>query len=816
MEKIKRRVLIVLIVAGYVALSALMVFFVSKSGVYPSGDDTMCHIYKGDILYHSIKEGDWYPLWDFRWYNGVQNMRYWAPLPVYFLAMCQGIAGGDAIHGYLVFLAFVCILSGVAWLRIGCAHRRPWMGAFLGFLWFFMPNNLMAVFVEGNLPRALCMVILPLFVSYVHDYLLEGTWKSLPKMIVSFGLMTLCHVGYAGMIALSLMVFLLIYILLYSKKKRAFHVVISVALGFLLTGLWTYGSLQGGITSMNSSQVMERFFQSALTTINPLLRVSGEYGFYFGLAAFALMVLGMLMSKRESMPGFWTAFVIFLCTTNVMYGVLVHLPGSQFLWMLRFISIALCFILYSWLLWKSLKKPFVMFVAFLLVLDVLPSLALIHGGLKFTSPEERYEAMADSTLIGKAKEITNQRLTLLDASSLGADAAYLISRYQDGVPATYGAGWQSAATAHNIVQLNQALEDGCYLYLFDRCVEMGSDTVLVQVSQLQDKENDIEEVDEAGRELGFEMVDESPGYRLYHKDTGKTFGVVSRYSAIGIGTSAPLMSLKFPMIEESDETNLNAYSYEELSKYEVIYLAGFTYSDRDAAEDLLLRLSRHGVRVVILADGIPVDESTGEQSFLGVNCQKVTFSNGYPELDTVDGVMHCDLFPEGHTDWSTVYLNGLQEIWGTTTDLNQEVAFCGTGENENLIFVGLNLAYHYVLTNDPGDGELLSYALDLKSKELPERELVPLTISYQRDKIIITAENNRVNTTLAAQDIFKSKQKIYKKNHLLYVNKGKTVITMSYPYLKEGVIITIAALLLTVGFLCYTKKKGKMGTEQHG
>lgn len=813
MAKVKKGVWIALVVAGYIVLSLLMVFFVSKSGIYPSGTDTMCHVYKGDILYHSIKEGDWYPLWDARWYNGVQNMRYWAPLPVYVLALCQGIVGGSATEGYLVYLFLVCTLGAITWLRIGCTHKRPWMGAFLGALWFFMPNNLLAVFVEGNLPRALCMVMLPLFVSCVHDYLLEDKWTSLPKMIVCIGMMTLCHVGYAGMIALSLLVFLVIFKIAYQKKKKVMPVLISVALGFLLTGVWTYASLQGGIISMDSSQVMKGFFQSALKSINPLPRLEGTFDFYFGLAAFVLVVLGILMSKRESMPGFWTAFIIFICTTSTMYGVFVHLPGSQFLWMLRFISIALCFALYSWLLWRSLKKPFVLLLGFLLVLDVLPSLSLVHGGLKFTAPEKRYEAMEDSTLIGKAKEITKQRLTLLDGSSLGADAAYLISRYEDGIMATYGAGWQSASTAHNIVQLNQAMEDGCYLYLFDRCMEMGSDTVLVQVSQLQDKENDMEKLEKAGKKLGYKLVDKSPGYLLYHKDTSKNFGVISHYSAIGIGTSAPLMALQFPMIEERDETNLNAYSYQELSKYDVIYLAGFTYSDREAAEDMLLRLSRHGVRIVILADGIPVDESNGEQTFLGVNCQKIKFTSGYPDLNTVDGVLRCDLFPEGHTDWQTVYLNGLKDVWGTTTDLNQDLAFYGTGENENLIFVGLNLTYHYAITGDPGVGELLSHALDINTNELPKRELVPLKISYGKNQITITSKHNHVNTTIATQDIFASEQKIYQRNHLVYVNKGKTVITMDYPYFKEGCLISIVALLLTGGFLYYTKKKGRTETK---
>ena len=31
---------------------------VQNSGIYPSGMDTLCHIYKGDMLYRSICKGD--------------------------------------------------------------------------------------------------------------------------------------------------------------------------------------------------------------------------------------------------------------------------------------------------------------------------------------------------------------------------------------------------------------------------------------------------------------------------------------------------------------------------------------------------------------------------------------------------------------------------------------------------------------------------------------------------------------------------------------------------------------------------------------
>ena len=94
-------------------------------------------------------------------------------------------------------------------------------------------------------------------------------------------------------------------------------------------------------------------------------------------------------------------------------------------------------------------------------------------------------------------------------------------------------------------------------------------------------------------------------------------------------------------------------------------------------------------------------------------CNPISFSNGYPELDTVDGLLNTDLFPPGHTDWDCVYLEGLDQCWGTVLDDGLELDFYGTVKNENLIVVGLNLTYFLSLTKDPVVERLLSYAMEL-------------------------------------------------------------------------------------------------------
>lgn len=222
-------------------------------------------------------------------------------------------------------------------------------------------------------------------------------------------------------------------------------VLLSMLASFLIMGVWLFASLKGGITSTDSSQVMKGFFQDAFISLNPLRRLTrGNVEFYFGLAAFLLAVFGFIGSKRKSMAGFGAGVCIFLCTTTSAYGVLCKLPGSQYLWMLRFISIALCLILYSFLMWKELRRWIVILCCVLLTLDCIPSLSLVYQGTEGDDANKRMEQTMEGTLIKRAKSITKQRMALLDGSSLGAMAHYLIGDAgEEKTQETFGAGWQS-------------------------------------------------------------------------------------------------------------------------------------------------------------------------------------------------------------------------------------------------------------------------------------------------------------------------------------------------------------------------------------
>lgn len=797
----------------YLALAILTVMAVARSGLYPAGGDAMYHIHRSDLVYDAIRRGLWWPAYDKSWYNGVEIMRYWPPVGPYFMAACQWLAGGDTFNGYLVFVGLVCYLGAFSWLYIGCRMDRPALGAFLGAMWFFVPNNLFALFGEGNLSRAVSMIFLPLYLYHVMSYLWTKHWRHLTGTAVFFALMAMCHVGYAGMLAIAVVLYLLLYEMLNRGSWHSVgYVLAATAFGFGMMGIWVLPSLFGGIANVDSSETMSGFFQSLRATLTPLGRQELNT-YYFGLSVFVLAVLGVFLSRRKSAPGFLAGVLICLLSSTAAYPLLSKLPGGQYFWMLRFISIAVCMCLLSLLKWETLKKPIVVIFCLLFALDSVSSLWMVYGARSGKTPAERFDAVQAATLIDEAQAITTQRMCVLNEGGAGIDP-YVYTTWGNPTDQVFGAGWQAATTSGNIVMLNRALNEGQYLYIFDRALEFGSDTLLVSLSAVKRlDEAPVEQMDAAAERLGYNLMDENGEYRLYHlNDAPQNWGTVSTYHVLGIGSRVG-MALSFPGVEEADSNNLNDYTFEQLSSYDAVYIGDFVYDDRAYAEDLIRRVSEAGTRVVIVADGIPEDRSTHNQSFLSVYCNPVTFSNGYPEMDTVNGRINADLFPQDHTQWRTVYIEGLEERWGFLYDNGLELDFYGTVGNENLVFIALNLPYFHDLTHDASVGELLALAMRLPSDNLPERRIVPLTVEFHGNDITVTSPEDGVNSGLAWHESFTADQPISPTHHFTRVSAGTTHITLSYPYLREGLALSCVSLILVIALAVSGFRREKWEAE---
>ncbi len=794
-------------------LTYIIVLLISDNGIYPSGSDTMYHVYRGQYVYESISRTDFFPLLNEYWYNGVELLRYWPWFTAYLMAFFNFLCDGDIFNGYIMYVAFIFVAGSISWAYIGARLKRPVLGCIVGVLWFITPNNLYALFGEGNLPRALSMVFLPLYIFCIYNYYLNGKAIELAGIIVTTVLIVMCHLGYGGMVVLATLSFMVIYCIINSGMIiRSLKILISVILGFLITGIYMVPSLFGGMSASDSEGKLKIFFKSILETLNPFYRINTNIDtFYFGLAAFILIVIGIIGSKKEQEAGFVNALIILLLTTNQAYYFVKILPGSGFLWMVRFISIALCFMFMSFMFWNSLKRYMVVLMCILLLVDSVPSWYYIYGDRSGITPNERFSMDASESLIDEAKSITKQRLALLDLAALGADGAYLTAEYDGKTKTMFGAGWEASVTSSNITQVNYALEQGYYLYMFDRLKELGNDTVLIKKSAIYMQYNgeiDYNLLLQDASRSGYSLVDSNEGWYLFKLNIDyASWGTVNAYRGIAIGDSSGTIALNYPCIEETSDTNINHYTYDDLRGYDFVFLSGFTYDDKESAEQLVKDLSDKGIRFVIVGDTIPEDKKERISSFLGVSAQVISFNNGYPLLyDEKLGWMDCDLFPKEYANWQTHYLNGLDKATGYFRDNELTLDYCGTVYNDNITFVGLGLPYYLSLTKDDSINELMSNIFKLNSNMLPNRRVVPLDVTYYSAGVNIKSRADNVNTSISYHDIY-NESDIKHSNNMLFVDKGVTKVTYHYPYLVQGLLVSLFGLVFSYIFIKLSKKR---------
>lgn len=415
---------------------------------------------------------------------------------------------------------------------------------------------------------------------------------------------------------------------------------------------------------------------------------------YFGISIAVLLVLGAMFSGKRELPVFWM-------------GVLLLFLSAA--------PLTACLVCLGFLLWKTLRKELVYVICILLSLDAAGTFyfGVIQNADFGIAKTIGYHV--EETLLEDACEVAEQKILFLGSEQEEKIANYVLTDQEK----------ELRLVEDSNGRLEEALVNRKYTYLFDRALELGSDTVLIKKSRLSEGISDIGVLTVAAEQSSYSLEKENDTFILYHfADAKDSFALNTRYEMIGIGTSAPMLAFFYPAMQESTDPDLNAYSYEELEKYKVIYLNGFTYHNKTEAEELLTRLSENGTRIIIEASGIPSDILSKNQEFLGVTCNSISFQKGYPILYMDENVIDCNLFKKGNENWKTIYLTNLEEQLGYFYENNLKVAFLGTSKNENIIFVGLNLAYHYALTEDPSAEQIYNRLFGVESNQLPKRTLV--------------------------------------------------------------------------------------------
>lgn len=776
---------LVILISG----ALLTACYLNHTGVYPWGSDTYGHLFKGNILYEALKEGHLFINYHENWYNGVQPFRYWAPLPYYVLAIIN-LFTNNIMKTYNLFIVLTFVLGGLGWLCWGYYLRRQNLGLIFAVLWFFVPNNLRVLFSEGNLPYVLVNSLLPVIVLFYYQAVRERKLLYYILLSLSMFIVTLSHAMLSAMLGMSLFILAVFDSLSNTNYMSNLGALIFAFLGIMLSSFWLYPALQGGIMGLNKeavANVMSMLTYPLTSSLNPLLRYENIEVYYFGLAFAVTAIFGVFMSNNKERSFFIAAIIIFLGTTKGALPLLQKLPMNQLFWMRRFTSIAMVMIMGGLLLWKRLRKSLVVLVVVLLVMDGAASFQTL--GFKREYPYNIAQTL-DTAL-----EISRQRIGILDNSSWGSFPSFYLA-YNPTKSKTdqiYGWAWQGAGTASNIVALNTALEEGYYAFMFDRALELGADTLVVRKGLIRDGEA----LDDSASKVGYERYSTSQDAIIYKYPCTYTFGTKPDYKGVAIGTYAANIPYLFPEIRGGRTPYLDDYTYDELKKEKVIFLSGFKYRNKNKAENLLLKLSRSGTRVVLDVTGFD------RNAFLGVRAEPITIYDNYQELYYKGQKLKMKNFPQEYKSWNTYMLQGVdnEENYGVID--SRVIKYRGKKDNDNLYFIALNLPYYAFLTKDAQIVKILEDTLDLQGYKPPHRDIGQVAIEREQELLKITGEPE-VMVPLAALDAFqKSKGDFKREQNLLCMQTSELEIEIGYPYLKVGIIGSFIslAILLSLVFL---------------
>lgn len=783
------RNIVILIVAALLTL-----VIINNRGNYPWGSDTYGHLYKGNILYDAFKEGNLFLNYNTSWYNGIQPFRYWAPLPYYILATIN-LMTNDIIITYDLFIVFVFILGGFGWLSFGYYVKRQNLALAFAIMWFFVPDNLRVLFSEGNIPFAVVNSLIPFVFYYYYKTINEKRIANYLGLTFLMSIITLTHAMIAAMVGMSIFIIAFINSIINKNYIKNLLSLIYAFLGTMIPSFWLYPALKGGIIGLNKkavANVMEGLTYPLSVSLNPYLRFENIEVYYFGLAFAIAVVFGLLFSRKNEKAPFVSSLIILIGTTKAALPFLQKLPMNQLFWMRRFTSIAIAMVIIALMKWKSLRKSVLILIVSILIIDSMCSFYLLGFNRQYPSDLAK--------IFDTASKISTQRIGVLDNSSFGSFPSYYIP-YNSGdgtKDQIYGWAWQGAKTSENIVMLNTSLENGYYELMFDRALELGADTLVVRKRFI----NNYTSLYNAAVTVGYRKVRENNESIIYRYPVVNKFGTSPQYEGITIGHYSSNVVYLFPKLQTANSVFLDEYTYDELKNKKVVYLSGFKVKNKKAAENLVLKLSRNGVKVVIDVTGFEGND------FLGVSAEPINIKSNYGKLIYKNHELNMTDFPSKYNGWRTYFLNGIEnkESYGVVN--SKIINYIGKKDNDNLIFIGLNLPYYAFLTKDKNIISVLEEEFDLEAFRTPKREIHQLYIEKKGNILKIESNAENIIAPVAALDAFEKIEGDYEIiNNLIYLKTSQIKIKIIYPYLTTGIVLSVVFLIITIALSIIIKKK---------
>lgn len=793
---------------------------------YPWGSDSWGHLFKAEMLYQQILNGNFYPQFTEYWYNGIQPFRYWAPLPYYLLALLRVICGDIFTAGNLYI--FICVLFGSLSCLLLARRMGIWPAVMTALVWMLWQDNVRVAFSEGNLPRVLATALLPLLLVVFMQVLdNKKPYRAILGTIILIQLVVLCHAMIAAVYCICLAMFaFFLWVFQGISINKVVEGILVIAAGLASSCWWLLPSLTGGgITTVDPQAVKEIVqFVAAGTSLNPLYRFTNIETFYWGITLIAGLIISIVSWKSK--PA-WAksllvcGIILVIITFPVVRAVYISLPLSHLLWPLRFSSfaalagIAACFCFNTgeerqgWL-----KTPY---VSGMLILTLFVCL-IVDNGISFKllvhTGNMPFNIIQSGDYI---KQKPGWRVATIDLSQLGSAPSYAFSEMA-GLEQVFGWAWQGAVTSRNIMLLNTGLEQQFYPFLFRSCVDLGATDLVLK----EDVISNMDDFRKAAAKAGYTRRNKFAGISVWRSIDGP-YLVENHPECLVIGRYAGTIGVQFPEVEMGLSPLIDDYSLSELKKYKTVILSGSRWKSKRTAEKLISDYAASGGRVFVEMAGMPENVLAKQPEFLGVYGEPVSVRG---EIDIWGKNQHFTLTPmwQKSGEWKAYVPMDLDKVEMQFTYYGNQAPILGYKlvRGHKIWFMGYNLSYYTFCKGSSQYTKLLSDILGLSTQYSPGR-LIPLqnyqasekgySMSYYLDRnrtVILPV--SMIDGTTAEIDGHRVKTDNFENLLQIKLPAGQhqlKVFIKKTPVFAWGKYLSLATILLILAALVYFKRAGE-------
>lgn len=753
-------------------LTAGVMYLSVSTRFYLNGNSINGQMYKLEVMREALKTGSWYPLFVERWYNGYEIFRCTSPVPYLFIALLSELAGSVDM-GITIFYGTLVVLVMTGFFRFGIRWKRMFAAGLIGAAFLFLPSIVYVALWNGSFDVLLGIALMPCLMCSALEFLEQKDRKALISFSILLALLIASHYLLAFTFGMTGLVYLVLRMVIRNEWQFEMALAANLVLLYVVMAYFLYPAITGGLFERDYS-------------------VIGQWNVKTGVVLLIAAGIGLFLSERKRVAGFVTTILAVGISFDVFEPVLRLLPSEALQQPHWYLLTGTVFALMTLLNWKRLRMVILAVLLGCVLSESLPLIFAVEDGDKVLMEEQQ---QIEDYLIDQAVSLTNNRIAVLDDGMLGDAPHYYIASH--GVNSMYGWDVENGLTTREQLNLIESFTDGFYEYMFGATLLYGNDVVVV-IKELLTEEAAYDELITAANGRGYEVVCENENaVVLKAGQVTSTYGVTAVYENLAIGEYANSIAYIYPSFGVGRSSCLEDYTVEELAGYKRLYLSGFSYREKAKAESLLREVAAKGVKIYIDMQHIPKNKLTGKDEFMEIYAQFIQFTEDFPVLATNNGNQFKLSFQTTtDTTWNTVYVSGCTEVIKEATyEKKKHLAYVGRGRDENITFMGFNLAFYYLAIQNKDLKLFLDETFEIYEETLPELELVPIEVEYLPEQIRVVSPQDKVNCNIASVETLLPDRIITEQENMWVVNEQETLFAIKRPDSTEGMFIGALGLI---------------------